>query len=139
MRERSVSERVADRQFLDELVAAVPELRAGYHDHLSENRDEAFAHLFFMTDVWPWFIAQYNARTTEAQEAYSRLFCALEREFAKGIDKTQNVISVSFLEDMMTEPDFDEMRQKLPPLLRHDLDEMVRIGEEQWRARQRQG
>lgn len=76
MRSRSVSERVADRRFLDELVAAVPEFQAGYDEHLQDYDGDALAHLFFATDVWPWFIGQYNAQTAEAKESYARLYCA---------------------------------------------------------------
>jgi hypothetical protein len=93
-----------------ELVGAEPALRAVLDAHLADQGGEFLGHLF-MADVTRWLVAHGPVPAVIA---------VLERSLVEGDEAVQDVIALSFLENL--EPEDRTVRAALGPRLRAALD-----------------
>src|SRR5688572_17197555 len=95
-----------------DLVDAAPELDAVLQEHLADN-DELLPHVLF-GDVTRW-LGEHGPNAA--------VLAVLEHHMAAGDDDVQNVLAVSFLENLVAgEPSDDAIRAALGPRLRAELD-----------------
>lgn len=103
--------------FVSELLKQVPELRPAMDKHVSEN-DEILPHVFF-GDVARFALQEAFMRRSDALR---RLLNDLELAMTCGNDEVQNVIAVSFLENLGPPGEsFDQIRLLLGPCLSREL------------------
>jgi hypothetical protein len=118
-------------QFINRLVLAVPEFESVYRDHLRDQEGELLPHVL-MGDFTRWFRATYleavgGSRTSAlAQERLHRSADFLEsawqrEEAAPGYSLVSELLSVSFLENLLGEPEYDGVKEVLGPGLRSQL------------------
>jgi len=96
-----------------DLVASAPELNAVLLEHLADN-DELLPHVLF-GDVTRWLVARGPD---------TAVLAVLERHMDTGDDEVQNVLVVSFLENLIGEPGWKAIRRALGPRLRSQLEMM---------------
>jgi hypothetical protein len=88
-----------DVTFINALLLRVPELKALYEEHLGDN-EELLPHVF-MWDVTRFAIAQ--ADNVQTHEPLRRLLAVLEEALEGGADKVNELIAVSFAENLIGE------------------------------------
>ena len=112
-----------DAAFVRELAAVVPPLQGLLAQHLAEN-EELLPHVF-MGDVSRFVIEQYNEHlegSPGSLAALERLFSTLERGAAEGSEDVQEMITVSFLENVAEEMTLSPALQSfLGPSLKREL------------------
>jgi hypothetical protein len=110
----------SEAAFITELLAKVPELRPRYLEHLDDNFGELLPHVFFGR-VTAWAVEQHAATkrgSAAAEEALTRLLNFLESGYPDGDSKVQNLIAVSFLENLPNSREENwEIRRRLGPAL----------------------
>jgi len=106
--------------FVAQLLEEVPELRPTYLEHLDDNFGELLSHVFF-GDVTRWAVDQHAVAkrgSVAADEALTRLLNFLERCYPVGDSEVQNLIAVSFLENLPNSREENrEIRRRLGPNL----------------------
>jgi hypothetical protein len=112
--------RASESAFIAELLAIVPELQPPYLEHLDGNFGELLPHVFF-GDVTDWAVEQHAATkhgSLAAEEALTRLLNFLESGYPAGDSEVQNLIAVSFLENLPHSHEENwEIRRRLGPNL----------------------
>ena len=112
-----------DAAFVHGLVAAVPPLQAVLAQHLADY-EELLPHVF-MGDVSRFMIGQYNEHlegSSGSLAVLEQLFSALERGASEGAERVQEMITVSFLENVAEEMTlFPDLQSFLGPTLKHEL------------------
>ncbi|MBI2387938.1 MAG: hypothetical protein HYV14_18275 [Elusimicrobia bacterium] len=103
--------------FVQELLATAPETRGIYQKHLEDN-GEALPHVF-LGDVTRFVIDSYRTTNTGL---LSRLLDFLERAVSSPDDKLQELVVVSFLENLhQAGEDYEGVKRLLGPNLRKNL------------------
>jgi hypothetical protein len=97
--------------FISALVAEVPDLGPLLDEHLADY-DELLAHVLF-ADLTRWVVARATAQPAEVGRVLSRL----ETACAAGTRELQNLVFVSFVENLD-----DDVELPLGPCLRSALD-----------------
>jgi hypothetical protein len=109
--------------FIHELVAAVPLLALPLAQHQDEY-EELLPHVF-MGDVARFAIEQHQrlaAGATDSRTALETLFAVMERGAAEGSEDVKELISVSFLENLIEELTAPgDLRSYLGPMTRQEL------------------
>ena len=105
-------------QVANELLAAVPEFREQYDEHLRDN-DELLLHPLFAN------LARFAVAGQRAgdEELVDRVLAAVERLFVEGDPQTKELVAVSFVEHLgaETEPGEQSVCQKFPVELAAEL------------------
>jgi hypothetical protein len=101
-------------ELVQDIVTAAPALRSVLAEHRAEFEGKLLPHLF-MADVTRWLVAAGPA---------APVLAVLERHLADGGEEVQNVIALSFLENL--EATDLEVRAALGPGLRAELEAMER-------------
>ena len=110
------------RTVLEELCADVPALQPLWTAHLNENHGEFLPHVF-LADVARFAVASLQGTADQAAIAQS-ILTFLERAFAAGDPDVQELIAVSFIENLpRDEQPGHEIRRLLGP---HLLAEAIR-------------
>ena len=112
-------------QVAEELIAAIPEFRGQYEEHLRDN-DELLLHLL-TADLARFVVAAERAGDMERVD---RSLAAVDRVFVSGDELTTELVAVSFVEHLgaETEPGEAEVVQRFP----HELAAELR-GQRDWR------
>lgn len=101
---------------LEELCAEVPALQPLWAEHLNENYGELLPHVF-LADVARFAVASLQGPPDQATVAQS-IVMFLERAFAAGDPDVQELIGVSFIENLpRDEEPGHEIRRLLGPHL----------------------
>lgn len=112
--------RSSEEAFIRELLAKVPELQPRYVKHLDYNFGKLLPHVF-MGDVSDWAVEQHAAAKrglAAADEALTRLLNLLEFSYQAADGEVQNLIAVSFLENLPnSRQENGQIRQRLGPNL----------------------
>lgn len=113
-------------QFAERLLREVPSLRAVFDAHLRRN-DELLLHVF-MGDVTRFLISNYREATNNAvgsqiaDQTVSSLLATLEGAMKSPDDRLQELISVSFLENLhQADSDYEGIKKLLGPALAKEL------------------
>jgi hypothetical protein len=102
------------------LTKEVPELRPLILGHLEDN-GETLPHVLF-GDVTQFVISKVIENSHEANSVVDRILCFLEAAFESTDVRVRELISVSFLENLVGEPDgLRAMRSRLGPNLTKEL------------------
>ena len=105
--------------FVDELLQKVPELRPVYEQHLAENFQELLSHPF-MGDVVRFIITE--AEKPKSRDVLQRIVDHMEQGLAVGSDDVQNLVSASFVENLMgEEPTIKAIESLMGPNLRQEV------------------
>ena len=109
----------ACRELVALLVKAVPRLRALYEEHISWN-DELLPHVLF-GDITRFIMEGLAAEGKALQDA-KRVLAILEHAMGSADEDVQNLVSVSFLENLDQEASmYESIRAALGPNLRKEL------------------
>lgn len=113
-------------QFGEILLREVPSLRMVFDEHLKQH-DEILLHVL-MGDVTRFLISKYREVKAGAKDAEGAaqlvraLLAILEAAMASPDDKLQELVSVSFLENLhQAESDYDGIKELLGPALSKEL------------------
>ena len=111
--------------FIRALVERFPSLAPLLEEHLTDNFGELLPHIF-LGDVVRWVLAlMATARAEEsltAQRELHEFLCRLEDTYAGGNEELQELLSVSFLENLpRSGEDGAEIRNQLGPNLTKQL------------------
>lgn len=87
------------RSCVDLLVQQVPELRPVYNEHLRDY-DEALPHVF-LGDVTRYVVRQLREGGPGRLDSVRRIVAVLEQCVANGDRQVQELVSVSFLENLI--------------------------------------
>ncbi len=102
-------------------MVAVPELLPALTEH-AEYYEDVLPHVFF-GDVTRYAV---EILASEETDVLARLLSCLERGLASGDQDVDNLICVSFVENMQDSfPTLDAMRQHAGPLLKTAIDGFV--------------
>lgn len=101
------------------LVADVPALKSLYDDHVAFN-DELLPHVFF-GDVTRFVTGSFARETHGARHDALRVLAILEDAMQQPEPSVENLISVSFAENLVGEECLPELRSVLGPRLRTEL------------------
>ena len=117
--------------FFEHLLSEVPDFLPVYKEHLKDN-DELLHHVL-MGDLTRYCIALYRegypVGNRQKQEALGKILQILDRGMKSFDEKLQELISVSFLENIRQPNDDQEhLRNMLPPALLTELHK-----QESWR------
>jgi hypothetical protein len=105
--------------FIDGLLQRVPDLKAVYDEHLSDN--ETLLPHVFMGDVTRFAIAR--AGRVRDREALETLLDCLEEGLRLGSEATKELIIVSFVENLIGEQTaLQALKPKMGPALRAEVD-----------------
>ncbi len=92
--------------FIERLVAKFPGLHPLFQEHLSDNFGALLPHLFF-GDLTRYLVARYLVAQShlidqqlEAEREVRALLAELEQAYAVGGDEVEELIAVSFLENL---------------------------------------
>jgi len=118
---------VAER-FIDELVTNFPGVRPVFDEHLSDNFGEVLPHLFF-GDLTRYLVARFltvqssSGKTPgDTEEEVRSLLARLEQAYVTGGEELQELIAVSFLENLPRPGEEGSgVRNWLGPALTHQL------------------
>ena len=112
------------REFVHQLLTVAPGFEPVYREHLADN-DELLPHVL-MGDFTTWFVKQYRARRRLRNGAeLRRMITFLEEAFSAGDPDTENVIAVSFLENLdRAGTSYEGIKRLLGPRLREQLREL---------------
>lgn len=113
-------------EFVSELVRTVPELSSRLSEHLSDY-DELLPHVFM--GAVTQFVMELNSQASKNPGANAadglvvdRIVACLERGMKTGDERVQELIGVSFLENLdQTDPYYPVLRQRLGEKLRKEL------------------
>ena len=117
------------------LLEAVPELRPVYDEHMEDNFGDFLGHIFFgdVTRFAGGLLKKLDGSdSVKAKENLTRLVNFCEEAMGSGDDYVQNVISLSFIENIDRE-DFDSIFPLFGPHLRaewkvkKDWEEKMRV------------
>lgn len=91
----------AQSQFIEDLVSLAPELRTLVEIHRFDNDGELLPYVF-LNEVVAWLIDLYLAEgaNEEIQHFIQQLMVFMEAAFVQGDDATQELIAVSFIENL---------------------------------------
>ena len=104
---------------INRLVAEVPALKPLYDDHVAFN-DDLRPHVFF-GDVTRFVTDAFAATDPRARADGSKVVRMLKEAMRAPEPGVVNLISVSFLENLLGEPTLPEIRRELGPLLTAEL------------------
>jgi hypothetical protein len=106
------------REAVEQVLAAVPELRPSYDDHLREY-EELLDHVF-LGDVSRFVVA---AQACGADDVVDRTLSTLEALLRLEDVEIRELVSVSFVENIAWDEDeaSERVRERLPPLLADEL------------------
>ena len=91
--------------FIEQLVSRYPSLKPVFDEHVSDNFGEVLPHLFF-GDLTRYVVAHFTEAQegahagTQAENELRRLLNDLENAYADSQEEIQELISVSFLENL---------------------------------------
>lgn len=91
--------------FIEQLVGRYPGLKPIFDEHVSDNFGEVLPHLFF-GDLTRYVVAKFTdtqkgaPEDAKAESDLRRLLNDLENAYADGQEEIQELISVSFLENL---------------------------------------
>ncbi len=117
------------REFIQQLLEAVPELHPVIDDHVSFN-EELLPYVVF-GDITRWIIELHRSSTASApsdsqsDEILERILAFLEHAYASNATDPQvrNLIGVSFLEELdQAGVDYPRLKDRLGPHLRRELE-----------------
>jgi hypothetical protein len=109
-------------EFLAEMVKQVPELKGVYKEHKSFN-GEVLSHIL-MAEITRFIVSQHRLITSGSQSSHTLDSCLgfLEEGMKNGTEGVQEVISLSFLENLAQSDDlYFLLRSRLGPALRTEL------------------
>lgn len=114
---------------VDRLVEQFDALRPMLREHLSDNFGEVLPHLFF-GDITRYAVSrtiEAQGATVQARKAIQQeldeLLHTLEQVYSEGNEELEELISVSFLENLPREAEpGSDIRLRLGPLLRQQLE-----------------
>jgi hypothetical protein len=112
--------RPADHAFIGALVWRFPELMDDLGEHLADNNRELLPHVF-MASVEKWAESLLEGRTSELEA----LLNFLADGVAGGLESVQNLIDVSFVENL---PYPDEPTAAIRAMLPAELRSLLRHG-----------
>jgi hypothetical protein len=119
-----------EAKLIHQLVALAPELGPVYRTHLDDNFGELLPHLM-MGDITRWMgvlvsRVQAGGPTAPADlELFRTVMAFLEGQFASGDAAVQELIAVSFVENLwQTGEQFTAIKNVLGPSLRGQFDQM---------------
>lgn len=108
-------------QLVRKLLAAAPTLSAVYCKHITDN-DELLPHVFF-GDLTRVCTRTVGISTIADHSDVGRILDLLEREFITGDEDVKELISVSFLENLVqTESYYSTIKAYLGPSLTRELE-----------------
>ena len=107
----------ATESFVQDLLGIAPGFRPEYEEHLADN-DQLLPHVL-LGDFTRWL----RARVADGDSAtVGTVLGFLESSYAAGDEDVQELISVSFLENLIGESELDELRPQLGPELSKALE-----------------
>jgi hypothetical protein len=107
--------------FVAELLVHVPELRSVYDEHINDN-DELLPHMF-LGDVTRYVVRQVEDNAIDTSQSVSRILCLFENEIVNANEDIQELISVSFLENLCGHEDIvTRLGSLMGPNLRKELE-----------------
>lgn len=104
---------------INRLVAEVPALKAVHDVHIAAN-DELLPHVFF-GDVTRFVTGSFAPDTHEARDDALRVLAILEHAMQQPEPSVENLISVSFAENLVGEKCLPELRPVLGSRLKNEL------------------
>lgn len=112
------------QNFFEQLLSSVPSFLPVYKEHIEDN-DELLHHVL-MGDLTRFFIQLYRAGYKEGdsdkRNAFRKVMEVLDRGLLSPDEKLQELIAVSFLENLwQSEQDFEQIRNLLTPALMNEL------------------
>lgn len=110
-----------ERAFFERLALAAPELRALQAEH-EACYEELVGHVL-IGDICGWACQHLHTDPV----AVDAVLAEMARSLGAGDDSVSNMIAVSFLEGLgrsRSRPDEKELRRRLPPALRDELERM---------------
>lgn len=102
---------LTSKELVFELVSRVPELKPLYDEHISDF-DELLPHLFF-GDVTRYVAQHLRIDDSHSLSSVVKALNVLEEGMVIGDDKAQELISVSFLENLVNHDDVLVKAQEL--------------------------
>jgi len=113
-------------EFIESLTSSFPELRSLLETHLADNAGEVLHHVF-LGEVVFWLVKLYSAHKGdhESMLLIHRLITFIEDAFVRGDEATQELIAVSFVENLPStgEPGAS-IRQFLGPALEEQFQRL---------------
>jgi len=105
---------------IEQILDCVPELRDAYERHVSDN-DMLLPHVF-MGEVARFVVEKARENTPESACLVDKVLALLEQAYERGDDAVQNLIGVSWIENLAKVGDVaDKLRNLMGPVLRHEL------------------
>ena len=92
---------VTQLNFVDRLLAAVPEIGPVVHEHLADNDGKVLLHLL-VADVLRFSVGAFASGD---RDGAARVLTFMSAAFENADDKVDNAIAVSFVEDVGSFPD----------------------------------
>jgi hypothetical protein len=108
-----------DALFVERLVTEVPALRPLFDDHLAFHDYDLLPHVFF-GDVTRFVVSGFSDDPERRSDA-EKILALLEEAIASPDEDVQNVVSVSFCENLLGERPLDAIRAAMGPRLRAEL------------------
>jgi len=107
--------------FVRELLLRVPELQSVYDMHIDDH-DELLPHVF-LGEVTRYVVQQVQSGAGETSQPLSRILDFFEQSVESQDEKLQELISVSFLENLVDCGDvMDQLTEILGPNLKRELE-----------------
>ena len=111
----------ADTEFVEELLRQVPDLQCLYSDHLQDN-GQLLPHVF-LGDVTKFAVAEADNQRLEAP--VNRLLEQMESGLRTGTDSVKELISVSFVENLIGESRaLNTLKPCMGPLLKAEVERL---------------
>lgn len=107
--------------FMEELLELVPELKPVYDEHIKDN-DEILSHLL-LGDITRYVVQQLRIGATDDLSPLIRCLDFFEVAMVSGDESVQELISVSFLENVVK---YSGVLSKLKDLIGENLTEELR-------------
>lgn len=107
-----------DTLCVDRLIAEVPALRVALDQHVAANH-ELLPHVFF-GDVTHFVVSGFDGHPERKADAL-KILALLEESMASPSEDVKNLVSVSFLENLLGEKPLDAIRAAMGPRLRAQL------------------
>ena len=113
-----------EKVFFEMMLNKVPELCPFYEEHLADN-DELLPHVF-MRDVTRFIVDLQNqmlqSKSEKVEKVVSKLFTLFEDAMNYGNSEVQNLVAVSFLENLESDnPSYSVLKSKFGQKLLEDL------------------
>ncbi len=103
------------------LLERVPELRTVYEEHIRDN-DELLPHVW-LGDVSRYIVQQVRSGETGPATSVERILSALDQWLAFGDEHVKELVSVSFVENLV---EHDDVLESLKGLLGPNLENELR-------------